>query len=107
MYASLRLPPEDLAAYEPVRARLEPLVRPPSVIVYLDAEPDVLLERIASRGRSFEKAMTAEFLAAMRAAYAEIAASASQPVLTVRCDEVDIRNYRPRAELIERIRELL
>jgi len=107
IYASLRLCPEDLAAYEPLLARVSPLVRPPSAMVYLDAEPDTLLERIAIRGRPFEKAMTADFLGAMREAYNGVVETSDCPVLTVRCDEVDLRNHRPRAKLIERIRAVL
>jgi len=107
VYATHRLSPDELAAYEPVHARLSALVHPPDVLVYLDAEPEVLLERIARRGRRFEQAMTADFLADMRRAYGEVVAAAGCPVLTVRCDEVDIRNYRPRAELTERIRRAL
>lgn len=107
VYASLRLCPDDLAAYEPLLARVSPLVRPPSAMVYLDADPEALIERIAIRGRSFEKAMTVDFLADMREAYNGIVEAANCPVLTVRCDEVDLRNHRPRAKLIERIRATL
>jgi 2-amino-4-hydroxy-6-hydroxymethyldihydropteridine diphosphokinase len=107
LYASLRLSPEDFAAYEALHARVAPLVHPPSAMVFLDAEPAALLERIAVRGRSFEKAITADFLSAMRDAYNDLVQAAECPVLTVRCDEVDLRNHRPRAELIQRIRTVL
>jgi len=107
VYASLRLSPEDFAAYEALHARVAPLVHPPKAMVFLDAEPAALLERIAVRGRSFEKAITADFLSAMRDAYNELVQAAECPVLTVRCDEVDLRNHRPRAELIKRIRTVL
>ena len=107
VYAALRLSPEDLAVYEVLHARVAPLVHPPKAMVYLDAEPRVLLERIAARGRAFEKAITADFLSAMRDAYNDLVKVAECPVLTVRCDEVDLRNHRPRAELIKRIRTVL
>ena len=107
VYASLRLSPEDFATYEVLHARVAPLVHPPKAMVYLDAEPRALLERIAVRGRSFEKAITADFLSAMRDAYNDLVKAAECPVFTVRCDEVDLRNHRPRAELIKRIRTVL
>jgi 2-amino-4-hydroxy-6-hydroxymethyldihydropteridine diphosphokinase len=107
VYAWLRLSPEDFAAYEALHARVAPLVHPPRAMVYLDAEPRALLERIAVRGRSFEKAITTDFLSAMRDAYNELVKAAECPVFTVRCDEVDLRNHRPRAELIKRIRTVL
>jgi deoxyadenosine/deoxycytidine kinase len=107
VYAALRLSPEDFATYEVLHARVAPLVHPPKAMVYLDAEPRALLERIAVRGRSFEKAITADFLSAMRDAYNDLVKAAECPVFTVRCYEVDLRNHRPRAELIERIRTVL
>jgi len=107
VYASLRLSPEDFATYEVLHARVAPLVQPPKAMVYLDAEPAALMERIAVRGRPFEKAITADFLSAMRDAYNDLVKAAECPVLTVRCDEVDLRNHRPRAELIKRIRTVL
>jgi deoxyadenosine/deoxycytidine kinase len=107
VYASLRLSPEDFAVYEVLHARVAPLVHPPKAMVYLDAEPQALLERIAVRGRPFEKAITADFLSAMRDAYNDLVKAAECPVFTVRCDEVDLRNHRPRAELIKRIRTVL
>ena len=107
VYAALRLSPEDFATYEVLHARVAPLVHPPKAMVYLDAEPAALLERIAVRGRSFEKAITADFLSAMRDAYNDLVKAAECRVFTVRCDEVDLRNHRPRAELIERIRTVL
>ncbi len=107
VYASLRLSPDDLAAYEPLLARVSPLVRPPSAMVYLDADPAALIERIATRGRPFEKALTVDFLSAMREAYNGVVEACDCPVLTVRCDDVDLRNHRPRAKLIERIRQAL
>jgi 2-amino-4-hydroxy-6-hydroxymethyldihydropteridine diphosphokinase len=107
VYAALRLSPEDFATYEVLHARVAPLVHPPKAMVYLDAEPRALLERIAVRGRSFEKAITADFLSAMRDAYNDLVKAAECPVFTVRCDEVDLRNHRPRAELIKRIRTVL
>ena len=107
VYASLRLSPEDFAAYEALHARVAPLVHLPKAMVFLDAEPAALLERIAVRGRSFEKAITADFLSAMRDAYNDLVKAAECRVFTVRCDEVDIRNHRPRAELIKRIRTVL
>jgi 2-amino-4-hydroxy-6-hydroxymethyldihydropteridine diphosphokinase len=107
LYASQRLSAEDLAAYEPIHARLVALVHPPDVLVHLDAAPAALLERIALRGRHFERAMTEDFLSAMRNAYNALVREMTCPVLTIRCDEVDLRRPAERADLVERIRDLL
>ena len=107
LYACERLSAEDMAVYDPLHARLAPLVHPPELVVHLDAAPETLLERIARRGRAFEMVMTESFLSSMRSAYNEFVRSAPCPVLTVRCEEVDLRDPGPQSALIEEIRRKL
>jgi len=107
IYAEQQLGGEDLAAYNLVARRLEALVHPPDVIVCLDASEAVLLERIARRGREFEKAMTAGFLASLRTAYDDLAVGTTGTVLRVDCERVDLRTAAARSPLLERIREAL
>ena len=98
IFARRRLSPADLVVYERVAERIDPLVRAPDVLIHLDARTETLLERIARRGRGFEKAMTPEFLDAMRAAYADPLDPCE--ILRVDCDAVDIRDAAQRKELI-------
>ncbi len=107
IYAHQRLSADDLSAYEPVHERLARRVRPPDVLIRLDASEQTLLKRIARRGRQYEQAMTAGFLAAMRRAYNDLTEVVACPVLEVDCDAVDLRDASPRAALIERIRREL
>ena len=105
----LRLGREDLRLYRRVADRLEGLVHPPQWVIHLDAPEPALLERIARRGRDHERVMTAEFLAGMRQAYAEMvgamARSGSPGVLRVDCDRCDVRDAGFRAELAATIRQ--
>jgi len=107
IYALARLSAEEIGAYEAVHERLARRVHGPELLIALDASPQTLLDRIARRGRDFEKVMTADFLSAMRRAYNGVVASASCGVLTVNCDEVDFHQAGCRARLIEEIRRKL
>ena len=107
IFARARLSASDLAAYESVLQRLAPRVHAPDVLVALDACEQTLLQRIADRGREFERVMDRAFLSAMRRAYNEAAAEMTCPVLRVDCDAADIGDASVRAELIGRIRETL
>ncbi len=55
----------------------------PDLVIYLQAPVSVLLERIAMRGRSFERAVRPEFLEALSALMAEHFRNYSGTVLTV------------------------
>ena len=103
IYAAAKLTEDEMALYGRVARRVEGLVRPPSVIVHLDAPEPVLMSRIAARGREYEKAMTPEFLEDMRNAYNDIDRSAGCPVIRVDTDATDVRDTDVRNELIARI----
>jgi deoxyguanosine kinase len=104
VFARRRLGSEEFAAYDAVAGRLCPLVRPPDVLIHLDATPRTLLARLAGRGRDFERAMDEEFLSGLRADYEIAAARAECPVIFFDCESADFRLPRVRFGLVERIR---
>lgn len=69
LFAELTLNGADLAIYDTVFARLTWDIPEPSRIVHLTAPVDLLLTRIAQRGRSYEAAIDAEYLLQLSAAY--------------------------------------
>ena len=107
IFAEVRLAPGDLAAYDRVAGPLEAMVRRPDVLVHMDAAEPTLLERIARRGRRFERVMTAEFLARMRRRYRGACQAAGCPVIEVDCDRADLRRAEARAKIIDAIRATL
>jgi deoxyguanosine kinase len=107
VFAALRLDRDDLRTYERVLSRVKGLVHPPDVLIHLDAAEGTLLARIAKRGRSFEEAITAEFLAGMRCRYNEVASTCDRPVVAIDCDTTDIRCDKTLADIVGRIREKL
>jgi len=107
IFAAARLGADELKLYERIVRRLERLVRPPDLLIHLDACEAVLLQRIASRGREFESPMTGKFLSAMREAYNEAAREARCPVISVDCDAVDLQDRGGLAALVVQIRRKL
>lgn len=107
VFASIRLSAEEFAAYEKVAQPVRELVHPPEVLVILDADPDVLLERIARRGRDFEQSMDREFLSAMRRAYAAPTLAGRRGTLRIDADEIDFRQRRASEPIVREVRDLL
>ena len=82
-YAAANLSESDLAVYHRLAGAVGKMVKPPDLLIHLDGAEDILLERIARRGRRHEATFTADFLARMRRAYREIVATADCPVIGI------------------------
>ncbi len=104
IYARARLEERDFEVYSSVADRFDGLVHRPEVVIRLDAPEDMLLERIAARGRDFEKVMDADFLGRMRQEYEKYASNCGCPVIEVDCGAVDFRGREHRNELADRLR---
>lgn len=107
IYARLRLTEVDFHVYQGIAARVGQLVQPPKLMIHLDAPAETLLERIARRGRDYEKVMTERFLSDMRADCQTASADAHCPVMTVDTDSLDIRDSGQLAELTAAVMEKL
>jgi deoxyguanosine kinase len=60
----------EVELYERLTVGLDASVPRPDVTVYVDARNDILLDRIRRRNRPYEASIDAEYLDALRAAYA-------------------------------------
>jgi deoxyadenosine/deoxycytidine kinase len=69
IFASLNLADRELALYERLVGWLELDVVKPDIVVFLQAHPEVLMERIAKRNRTFEKDMDKEYIRKLADAY--------------------------------------
>jgi len=107
IYATTQLAGEELHVYDRVARRVEPLVKPPDVLVLLDADEDTLLKRIAARGREFERTFTRQFLTKMRQAYRDLPAAAECEVIEIDCERTDVRDDADTAAVAEKVREKL
>lgn len=71
IFAHLTLGEAELALYERIYRLLDPRIPQPDLVVYLQARPDVLMDRIRSRSRSWERAITLDYLQRVARSYSE------------------------------------
>ncbi|MFW6065247.1 MAG: deoxynucleoside kinase [Planctomycetota bacterium] len=106
IYARELLCQRDYRLYEKLAARVEKLVRPPDLLVHLDASEDELLRRIQSRGRAFERTMTRDFLARMRNDYNELTGAIDCEVVHIDTESSDPREPGTVRKLADRVSKL-
>ncbi len=70
LFAELNLSADELSLYKQVEATLAIDAPVPDLVIYLQASVDALLERIARRGVSFERAIDRHYLERLTDAYA-------------------------------------
>jgi deoxyadenosine/deoxycytidine kinase len=80
----------DYSSYYELYRVLSEFLPPPDLVVYLRASVETLRQRIAHRGRDYERGITAEYLAQLNLLYEDWIANFSLcPVLTVPADALD------------------
>jgi len=93
IFAGLNLQERELALYERLVGWLELDVMKPDVVVYLQASPDTLMERIARRGRAFEKEMERDYIKQLNEAYNHFFFHyLDAPLLVVNTNQIDFVN---------------
>jgi deoxyadenosine/deoxycytidine kinase len=91
IFASLNLSDRELALYERLVAWLELDVMKPDVAVYLQANPDTLMARIARRGRPYERDMEREYIRQLNEAYNHFFFHyTATPLLVVETSQLDL-----------------
>ncbi len=89
IYALCNLNQAEFALYDRIYGLLSRQLPQPDLVVYLQARPQVLLERLRSRGRAFERPITLEYVERVSEAYHEFFSHYPGPLLTVNASEVD------------------
>ena len=89
IFASLNLKGDEWRLYETLYAQLSPKAPRPDLTVYLRASPELLLGRIAQRGRPFERAIEAGYLERLSDAYDRFFESYDAPLLVLEAAEYD------------------
>lgn len=91
LFAHLNLAGDELAMYERVYEALNEKIPTPDLVVYLRADLDVLMARIAARDRPFERNMDPDYIEQVRQGYEEFAATYDEaPVLTIDTNDLNI-----------------
>ncbi len=106
IFAGLNLSERELALYDKLVGWLELEVMTPDVVVYLQASPDVLMRRIARRGRPYEKDMDPGYIRQLNEAYNHFFFHYVQaPLLVVNTNAIDfVNNPDDFEDLLNRIR---
>ncbi len=91
LFAYLNLRGDELAVYQSVYSALAENIPPPDLVVYLRAETDTLMERIAVRDRPYERDMDRGYIDALNRAYdGFFTAYRDSPVLVIDTDNLNI-----------------
>ncbi len=108
IFAYLNLDDQELALYERLATALEANIPTPDVVIYLQAATDVLVERVAKRGRPYEEDMTREYLSRLNESYNHFFFHyRASPLLVVDANHVDFTGDRRQMDaLLDQIRNL-
>lgn len=109
LYLQGSIAERDWRTYRELYEVLTQLLPPPDLVVYLQASVLTLRQRIAQRGREYEKSIAPEYLEQLNALYEEWTAHFSlAPLLVVPADRLDYVTQPSHFELIaQKIQERL
>ena len=70
LFAELPLAEDELQLYRQLYERLKPSVRKPDLVIYLQAQPDILIDRVRKRGVESERKISEPYLQRVAERYA-------------------------------------
>ncbi len=110
LFARLNLKGDELDMYYRVQEALAEKIPPPNLVVYLQANTDCLMKRIALRDRPYERQMQRNYIDDLNNAYEEFFTRHyhSSPVLVIESTHLDFVNNEDDLKLIDlKIRQAL
>jgi deoxyguanosine kinase len=111
LFARINLKGDELEMYYRVHEALAEKIVIPDLIVYLRADTDVLMQRIALRDRPYERNMERAYIEELNQAYENFFTDHQgrrSPVLVIDTDQLDYVHRREDLEWVEnRIRQVL
>jgi len=101
LYLQGHIKERDYETYRELYETIIQVLPPPDLVIYLRASVDTLLDRIARRGRDYERTITPEYLQSLNDLYEEwISNFVLCPVLAVPADDLDYVAYSGHLDLI-------
>ena len=91
LFARINLEPDEFALYEKVFSKMRVDAPVPDLVIYLQASPDRLLERIDRRGIDAERLIDRQYLEQLNEVYSEFFLYYdAAPLLIVNANEIDL-----------------
>ena len=104
LFAKTVLSRNEFELYTKIFDALNITIPKPDLIIYLQAEPDILLERIKLRGNGFEKNITKHYLQKITDAYTQFFYSYKEsPLLIINTSRVDVNKSHDYVMLLDEI----
>ncbi len=109
LFAHLNLSGDELTVYEKLHTALAEKIPTPDLLVYLRADLDTLMARIAMRDRPYERGMDRSYIDSLRLAYEGFfTAYTASPMLVIDTNNLNIvADPQAYADVRERIRSAL
>ncbi|EKD41930.1 MAG: deoxynucleoside kinase, partial [uncultured bacterium] len=90
IFASMNLSPEEMDLYNNIYSLLDARLPKPDLVIFLQASPKVLMERIDERGDPVEAPIQGEYIEALSQAYSQYFFEYNEsPLLVVNCSGID------------------
>jgi len=90
LFARLTLNDDEFALYRQVYAQLKPQAPVPDLVIYLQASPETLIERVRRRGVPYERSIPDDYLSRLAETYARFFYQYdASPVLIVNSDNLN------------------
>jgi deoxyadenosine/deoxycytidine kinase len=108
LFARLTLDETEFRLYSQLHDGLKPQASPPDLVIYLQANPATLMERVKKRGRNYERLIGETYLTALAKAYSEFFYHYdSAPLLTVNSEHLNFADKDADFELlVQRIQDM-
>jgi deoxyadenosine/deoxycytidine kinase len=104
LFAKTVLSRNEFELYTKIFDALNITIPKPDLIIYLQAEPDILLERIKLSGNGFEKNITKDYLQKITDAYTQFFYSYKEsPLLIINTSRVDVNKSHDYVMLLDEI----
>ena len=101
LFARLNLAPDELTLYEQMHAHLAPQAPAPDLVIYLQAQPETLVERVARRALAAEAGITEAYLRALSDAYVRFFhAYDGAPLLVVNTEHLNLAELDADVDLL-------
>jgi deoxyguanosine kinase len=110
LFARINLKGDELEMYYRVHEALAEKIRQPDLIIYLRAETDLLMQRIAMRDRPYERNMDPDYISQVNQTYDDFFLNQTQriPVLVIETSHLDYVRYPEDLRWVEnRIRQAM